>query len=85
MLYPPTPEDPGPAKLQWKPEDFTVRVPTLVIWGMRDFALLPGCLEGLGEVVPDLKLVRVPEGSHWIARERTDLVCREIEAFTMPR
>jgi pimeloyl-ACP methyl ester carboxylesterase len=85
MLYPPTPEDPGPAKLQWKPEDFTVRVPTLVIWGERDFALLPGCLEGLEQVVPGVKIVRVPEASHWIARERTDLVCREIEAFTIRR
>jgi pimeloyl-ACP methyl ester carboxylesterase len=60
-----------------------VRVPTLVIWGMRDFALLPGCLEGLDEVVPGVKIVRVPEASHWVARERTDLVCREIEAFTI--
>lgn len=83
MLYPPTPDDPGPGKLQWKPGDFMVRVPTLVIWGMRDFALLPGCLEGLDEVVPGVKIVRVPEASHWVARERTDLVCREIEAFTI--
>jgi len=84
-LYPPTPEDPGPRKLPWKPQDFMVRVPTLVLWGMRDTALLPGCLEGLDAVVPDLKLVRVPEATHWIARERTDLVCREIEAFTIGR
>ena len=84
-LYPPTAEDPGPLKLQWKPQDFMVRVPTLVLWGMRDTALLPGCLEGLDEVVPDLKLVRVPEATHWIARERTELVCREIEAFTIGR
>ncbi len=84
-LYPPTPEDPGPRNLQWKPQDFVVRVPTLVIWGMRDTALLPGCLEGLEEVVPGVKIVRVPEASHWIAREQTGLVCREIEAFTIPR
>jgi len=84
-LYPPTADDPGPKKLQLKPEDFRVRVPTLVVWGERDTALLPGCLEGLDRVVPDLKLVRVPEASHWIARERTDLVIREIEAFTIGR
>jgi pimeloyl-ACP methyl ester carboxylesterase len=85
MLYPPTPEDPGARKLQWRPGDFMVRVPTLVLWGMRDFALLPGCLEGLDEVVPGVKIVRVPEASHWIARERSDLVNREIEAFTIRR
>jgi len=82
-LYPPSPEDPGARKLQLRPEDFVVRVPTLVLWGERDTALLPGCLEGLQAVVPDLRLVRVPDASHWIARERTDLVIREIEAFTI--
>jgi pimeloyl-ACP methyl ester carboxylesterase len=82
-LYPPTPEDPGAKKLQLEAGDFIVRVPTLVLWGMRDTALLPGCLDGLEQVVPDLKLVRVPEASHWIAREQTGLVIREIEAFTM--
>jgi pimeloyl-ACP methyl ester carboxylesterase len=85
MLYPPTPEDPGARKLQWRPGDFMVRVPTLVLWGMRDTALLPGCLDGLEAVVPGVKIVRVPEASHWIARERSDLVNREIEAFTIRR
>ncbi|MDH3321123.1 MAG: alpha/beta hydrolase, partial [Betaproteobacteria bacterium] len=84
-MYPSSAEDPGARKLHLKPEDFIVRVPTLVVWGERDMALLPGCLDGLDEVVPDLKLVRVPEASHWIARERTDLVIREIEAFTIAR
>jgi pimeloyl-ACP methyl ester carboxylesterase len=83
VMYPPTPQDPGARKLQLKPEDFVVRVPTLVLWGERDTALLPGCIEGIEAVVPDLKLVRVPEATHWIARERTDLVIREIEAFTI--
>jgi pimeloyl-ACP methyl ester carboxylesterase len=82
-MYPPSAEDPGAAKLQLKPGDFTVKVPTLVLWGERDTALLPGCVEGLDQVVPDLKLVRFPDASHWIARERTAEVIREIEAFTI--
>jgi epoxide hydrolase 4 len=82
-LYPPTDDDPGPRQLQLEPHKFTVRVPTLVLWGERDTALLPGCLEGLEAVVPDLKLVRFPEATHWIAREKTAEVIREIEAFTI--
>jgi len=82
-MYPPSPDDPGAKKLQLKPGDFTVKVPTLVLWGERDTALLPGCVEGLDQVVPDLKLVRFPDASHWIARERTAEVIREIEAFTI--
>ena len=80
-LYPPTADDPGAKKFQFKPEDFMVRVPTLVLWGDRDTALLPGCVEGLGQCVPDLKLVRVPDASHWIVHEKLDMVCREIGAF----
>lgn len=80
-MYPPTAEDAGPAKLQLNPGDFMVRMPTLVLWGERDTALLTGCIEGLGQCVPDLKLVRVPDASHWIVHEKPELVCREIEAF----
>jgi pimeloyl-ACP methyl ester carboxylesterase len=84
-MVPPSPEDPGAKKLQLKAKDFIVKVPTLVVWGERDTALLPGCIDGLEAVVPDLKLVRVPEASHWIARERTSRVIGEIEAFTIKR
>jgi len=84
-LYPPTAHDPGPRKLQFQPENFMVRVPTLVLWGERDTALLTGLLDGLGECVPDLKLVRVPDASHWIVHEKPELVCREIEAFVAKR
>lgn len=80
-LHPPTADDPGPAKFQFEPKDFMVRVPTLVLWGERDSALLTGCLDGLEACVPDLKLVRVPDASHWIVHEKPDLVCSEIAAF----
>jgi len=80
-LYPPTADDPGAKKLQLKPGDFMVRVPTLVLWGDRDTALLPGCVDGLEQCVPDLRLVRVPDASHWIVHEQPERVSREIEAF----
>ena len=83
-LYPPSAEDPGAKKFQFKPEDFMVRVPTLVLWGDRDTALLPGCVEGLGQCVPDLRLLRVPDASHWIVHEKLQLVCSEIESFVSP-
>ena len=80
-LYPPTAADPGAKKLQLDPASFMVRVPTLVIWGERDQALLTGLLDGLESCVPQLKVVRVPEASHWIVREQPERVNREIEAF----
>lgn len=82
-MYPATADDPGAAKLRLEAKDFMVRVPTLVLWGERDTALLTGLLDGLGECVPDLKLVRVPDASHWIVHEKPELVCSEIEAFVV--
>jgi pimeloyl-ACP methyl ester carboxylesterase len=52
----------------------TVRVPTTVLWGMADTALAPGLLEGLEQWVPQLNLIRVPEGSHWIVHEQPERV-----------
>jgi pimeloyl-ACP methyl ester carboxylesterase len=80
-LYPPTADDAGAKKLQIKPGDCMVRVPTLVLWGERDTALLPGCLQGLEQCVPDLKVVRAPDASHWIVHEKPELVCSEMERF----
>ncbi len=80
-VYPPKGEDEGARKLSLDPRDFVVRVPTLVIWGEQDRALLPSLLDGLDAVVPDLKLVRVPGAGHWVMRQQPELVNREIEAF----
>lgn len=46
-----------------------VRVPTLVIWGERDAALLPELADGLERWVPDLRVVRLPRASHWVMRD----------------
>jgi pimeloyl-ACP methyl ester carboxylesterase len=60
---------------------FRVRVPTLVIWGERDEALLPGNLEGLDELVDDLRIERIAEGSHWVIHEQPDRVNALIRGF----
>ena len=80
-LHPPTEDHPGPLKLDLKPEDFTITVPTRVIWGENDMALPKTLADGLGEVIPDLRLVRVPDGSHWIIHEQPALVNRLLREF----
>ncbi len=47
-----------------------IRVPTLVIWGEKDTALLASNLNGLDQLVPKLTVKRIPEGTHWVVRER---------------
>src|SRR2546427_9563754 len=63
------------------PSRLIVRVPTLVIWGERDRALLTGNLDGLEKFVPDLTIQRVPEGSHWVIHEAPELVNGYIRDF----
>ena len=80
-LYPPVGVDPGAKALKLDPADFMVRVPTLVVWGMQDRALLPGCLDGLDECVPDLRIERLPQASHWVMHEEPETLNRLIREF----
>ncbi len=80
-LRPPVGSDGALMKVQLPPATVTSRVPTLVIWGEDDVALLIGLLDGLDAYVPDLRVVRVPGASHWIIHERPALIGTEIERF----
>lgn len=58
-----------------------LKVPTLVIWGMKDKALTPSQLEGLDELVADLHIVRVPDAGHFITWEKPDAVTGALREF----
>jgi pimeloyl-ACP methyl ester carboxylesterase len=42
-------------------------------------ALPVSLLDGLEQFVPKMRLVRVPDATHWIIHERPDQVAAEIE------
>lgn len=58
-----------------------VAVPTVVLWGMRDTALLPVQLNGLETVVQDLVVVRLAEAGHFATWEAPDLIAGSLEPF----
>jgi pimeloyl-ACP methyl ester carboxylesterase len=58
-----------------------IRVPTLVIWGEKDTALLTSNLDGLDQLVPTLTVKRVADGTHWVVRENAPEVNRLIREF----
>ena len=58
-----------------------VRVPTLVIWGMKDAALLPAQLDGLDQLVDDLEIVRLPDAGHFVPWEKPEAVVAALEPF----
>jgi epoxide hydrolase 4 len=63
------------------PSALTVKVPTLVIWGEKDTALLAQNLDGLDKFVPQLTIKRIPDGSHWVIHEKRDEVNAAIRDF----
>ena len=58
-----------------------INVPTLLLWGLKDVALLPNLNEGLSQFIPQLTYVTIENGSHWVVHEHPDVVQREMAAF----
>ena len=59
----------------------SVEIPTLVIWGMKDTALLPVQLEGLDKLVEDLTIVRLANAGHFAPWEAGKEVAQALEPF----
>ncbi len=64
-------------------EDFTgiIKVPTLVIHGMKDNFIRPTVLEGLTEYVEDLIIIKAERSSHWVQNDEPELVISSIKEF----
>jgi pimeloyl-ACP methyl ester carboxylesterase len=58
-----------------------VKIPTLVVWGMMDTALLPMQLDGLDALVEDLHIVRLPDAGHFAPWEAGEEVARALRPF----
>lgn len=58
-----------------------VKVPTLVIWGMKDSALLPIQLEGLDALVENLTVVKLPHAGHFTPWEAPADVAAALRPF----
>ena len=85
-LRPPREGDGGAAQALTLPASMlTVSVPTLVLWGMDDPALLPGLLDGLDAWIPQLQVQRVPGASHWLLHEQPRVVQQALAAFLLSK
>jgi len=58
-----------------------IKMPTLVIHGMKDGAILPGVLDGLDKFVQNLKIVRAEELRHSAQKEDPQMVASEFINF----
>ena len=58
-----------------------VAAPTLLLWGERDRYLGLRLTEGLEPWVPDLRVERFPDASHWLQNDVPAAVNRALVAF----
>jgi pimeloyl-ACP methyl ester carboxylesterase len=82
-LRPPRDGDPGAAAVTMPESMLTVTMPTLVLWGLDDPALLPGLLDGLPGWVPRLQLQRVEGASHWLVHEMPERLVQALGPFLL--
>ena len=80
-LRPPREADAAAAAITLPKSMLEILVPTLVLWGMNDIALPPGLVDGLEDYIPDLRLQRIADGSHWLVHEQPALVAQSLLAF----
>jgi len=59
----------------------TIEMPTLVIWGLQDQALVSHNLDGLGHVVRNLTVVRMANAGHFVHEEEPNRVTGELLAW----
>jgi pimeloyl-ACP methyl ester carboxylesterase len=78
-LRPPRGDDDAVMRVELPAAAVMSHAPTLVVWAENDIALPVELLDGLEEFVPHLRVVRVPDATHWIVHERPALVIAEIE------
>ena len=80
-LRPPREGDAGATAVSIPTSMLTVQVPTLVLWGMDDPALLPSLLDGLADWVPQLQLQPIAGASHWLVHEQPAVLIRALALF----
>ncbi len=73
--------DTGPTPKPAWPTNVTISVPTLVMWGMMDGALLPSNLDGLDSYVSDLTVRTFADADHWLVHREPTAVIAEIRSF----
>lgn len=63
------------------PAALRVRMPHLLLWGMKDQALLPVSRAGIADVCDDLTLREIPNADHWIVHQQPATVIAALRDF----
>lgn len=63
----------------------TINIPTLVMWGLQDQALVSHNLDGLGNFVSNLTVVRMANAGHFVHEDEPNQFTRELLAWLQNR
>lgn len=63
----------------------TIKIPTLVLWGLQDHALGPHNLDELNCVVSDLTVVTLKDSGHFVHEDEPDRVNHELVTWLHKR
>jgi pimeloyl-ACP methyl ester carboxylesterase len=69
------------AATQMKIPNIRITCPTLILWGEQDQAFVKETVDGVEEYVPDVRIKRFPDASHWLQHELPNEVNAEIDNF----
>src|SRR5690606_31429187 len=67
-----------PRSVPLMPRDPRVRVPTLILWGVQDFALSRGLADLSRDLCDDAELVFFEDATHWLPLEEPEAVNRHL-------
>ncbi len=67
------------------PEDLRVKVPTLMMWGMKDFALSHRMARPSMDYVDDGNLILFPEATHWVHLDAAEEVNHYLLDFILDK
>jgi pimeloyl-ACP methyl ester carboxylesterase len=65
------------------PKDMRIRVPILVMWGMKDFALTYRMARPSIDHCEDGRLIFFPEATHWVQRDAAEDVNQSLIDFLL--
>lgn len=66
---------------RWIPEDPRVKVPTLMLWGMKDITLTHRMARPSMDYCDDGRLLFFPEATHWVQHEEAEQVNHSLVDF----
>ncbi|MCU0446493.1 MAG: alpha/beta hydrolase [Microscillaceae bacterium] len=63
------------------PDDVSIHLPTLVLWGEKDFFFDKEVMEVSRQYLPQAEIIYFPEATHWIHHEYPDEVNQKLMSF----